>query len=265
MTELRGATRARHRFFGRVNARTFTSTVPVGHRSTRTELLCRMRWRREEQEAIGRRIKRQRLRLGMTQADLAVAVGKSQGWLSKVEKGARHGSNEVLVNMPATEGACGPEASDTPLAPPPPRTSNHRLSPTRFPSASHRFDAGDPRSIGLARQFVPSRCDAWSIDGDACDGAALIASELATNALVHSGSTEFDVTLSLASTEYGIVLCVEVADRGPWLWKEPAAYDEFAECGRGTTVVCVRGRVGHRVRTRDGHSGLGACGRQSEG
>lgn len=67
-----------------------------------------MRWRREEQEAIGRRIKRQRLRLGMTQADLAVAVGKSQGWLSKVEKGCLELDRAGLINQIAGALHCHP-------------------------------------------------------------------------------------------------------------------------------------------------------------
>jgi transcriptional regulator with XRE-family HTH domain len=41
----------------------------------------------EEAEEIGRRARRARLRLGMTQADLAAALGKTQGWVSKVERG----------------------------------------------------------------------------------------------------------------------------------------------------------------------------------
>ncbi|MFI6286775.1 helix-turn-helix domain-containing protein [Streptomyces sp. NPDC051018] len=41
----------------------------------------------EETEEIGRRVRRARLRLGMPQADLAAALGKSQGWVSKMERG----------------------------------------------------------------------------------------------------------------------------------------------------------------------------------
>ncbi|MEW1549407.1 helix-turn-helix domain-containing protein [Streptomyces tsukubensis] len=41
----------------------------------------------EEPEEIGRRVRRARLRLGMPQADLAAALGRTQGWVSKVERG----------------------------------------------------------------------------------------------------------------------------------------------------------------------------------
>ncbi|GAA1883762.1 helix-turn-helix domain-containing protein [Streptantibioticus ferralitis] len=62
----------------------------------------------EEQEAIGRRIRRQRLRLGMTQADVAAAVGKSQGWLSKVEKGQIELDRAGLINAIAAALHCHP-------------------------------------------------------------------------------------------------------------------------------------------------------------
>jgi transcriptional regulator with XRE-family HTH domain len=62
----------------------------------------------EEQEAIGRRIKRQRLRLGMAQADLAAALGKSQGWMSKVESGRIELDRTGLINQIAAALHCHP-------------------------------------------------------------------------------------------------------------------------------------------------------------
>ncbi|MEV6421661.1 helix-turn-helix transcriptional regulator [Streptomyces sp. NPDC051662] len=62
----------------------------------------------EEQEAIGRRIKRQRLDLGMTQADLAAAVGKTQGWVSKVEAGKIELDSAGLINQIAAALHCHP-------------------------------------------------------------------------------------------------------------------------------------------------------------
>ncbi|NBM14685.1 helix-turn-helix domain-containing protein [Streptomyces sp. GC420] len=62
----------------------------------------------EEQEAIGRRIKRQRLNLGMTQADLAAAVGKTQGWVSKVEAGKIELDSAGLINRIAAALHCHP-------------------------------------------------------------------------------------------------------------------------------------------------------------
>ncbi|MFI0716759.1 helix-turn-helix domain-containing protein [Streptomyces inhibens] len=62
----------------------------------------------EEQEAIGRRIKRRRLSLGMPQPDLAAAVGKSQAWISKVEKGRIELDRAALINSIAAALHCHP-------------------------------------------------------------------------------------------------------------------------------------------------------------
>ncbi|MGW6458357.1 helix-turn-helix domain-containing protein [Streptomyces sp. NPDC055078] len=62
----------------------------------------------EEQEAIGRRIKRRRLALGMPQADLGAAVNKTQGWVSKVEKGHIELDRAVLINTIAAALHCHP-------------------------------------------------------------------------------------------------------------------------------------------------------------
>ncbi|MEV6131180.1 helix-turn-helix domain-containing protein [Streptomyces violaceusniger] len=57
----------------------------------------------EEAEEIGRRARRARLRLGMPQADLAVALGKSQGWVSKMERGLIELDRVGLLNLLAAE------------------------------------------------------------------------------------------------------------------------------------------------------------------
>jgi transcriptional regulator with XRE-family HTH domain len=62
----------------------------------------------DEQEAIGRRIRRRRLSLGMPQADLAAAVGKSQGWVSRVEKGQIELDRAGLINTVAAALHCHP-------------------------------------------------------------------------------------------------------------------------------------------------------------
>ncbi|GAA1175029.1 hypothetical protein GCM10009654_35300 [Streptomyces hebeiensis] len=62
----------------------------------------------EEQEAIGRRIQRRRLNLGMAQADLGAAVGKSQAWISKVEKGKIELDRASLINSIASALHCHP-------------------------------------------------------------------------------------------------------------------------------------------------------------
>ncbi|WP_399926447.1 helix-turn-helix domain-containing protein [Streptomyces kanamyceticus] len=57
----------------------------------------------EEAEEIGRRVRRARLRLGMPQADLAAALGRTQGWVSKVERGLIEIDRVGLLNLLATE------------------------------------------------------------------------------------------------------------------------------------------------------------------
>ncbi|MGW1489765.1 helix-turn-helix domain-containing protein [Streptomyces sp. NPDC002402] len=57
----------------------------------------------EEAEEIGRRARRARLRLGMPQADLATALGKSQGWVSKMENGQIELDRVGLLNLVAAE------------------------------------------------------------------------------------------------------------------------------------------------------------------
>ena len=57
----------------------------------------------EEAEEIGRRVRRARLRLGMTQADLAAALGKTQGWVSKMERGLIELDRVGLLNQIAAE------------------------------------------------------------------------------------------------------------------------------------------------------------------
>lgn len=62
----------------------------------------------EERESIGKRVRRVRLRLGMTQADLAAAVGRTQGWVSKVEKGGIELDRTGIINHLAAALHCHP-------------------------------------------------------------------------------------------------------------------------------------------------------------
>jgi transcriptional regulator with XRE-family HTH domain len=62
----------------------------------------------EERESIGKRVRRQRLRLGMPQADLAAALGRSQGWVSKVEKGHIELDRAGVINEVAAALHCHP-------------------------------------------------------------------------------------------------------------------------------------------------------------
>ncbi|WP_030244734.1 helix-turn-helix domain-containing protein [Streptomyces sp. NRRL S-350] len=62
----------------------------------------------EERESIGKRVRRARLRLGMTQADLAAAIGRTQGWVSKVEKGTIELDRAGTINQIAAALHCHP-------------------------------------------------------------------------------------------------------------------------------------------------------------
>jgi transcriptional regulator with XRE-family HTH domain len=57
----------------------------------------------DEAEAIGSRARRARLRMGMTQADLAAALGRTQGWVSKLERGRIEIDRVSLLNKVAAE------------------------------------------------------------------------------------------------------------------------------------------------------------------
>jgi transcriptional regulator with XRE-family HTH domain len=52
----------------------------------------------DENETIGQRVRDARLRLGLTQADVAAALGRTQGWVSKVEKGAVELDRTSVIN-----------------------------------------------------------------------------------------------------------------------------------------------------------------------
>lgn len=62
----------------------------------------------EDREAIGLRVRRQRLRLGMAQADLAAAVNMTQGWVSKVKRGLIELDRVRVINGLAAALHCHP-------------------------------------------------------------------------------------------------------------------------------------------------------------
>ncbi len=51
-----------------------------------------------EEASFGRRVHRQRLRLGITQAELGRRVSHTQGWVSKVEHGGLTPDRVGLIN-----------------------------------------------------------------------------------------------------------------------------------------------------------------------
>ena len=70
--------------------------------------------------------------------------------------------------------------------------------------------AADPASVAGARRFVVDGLSAWN-EGRFVDDAALVVSELATNAALHAGAKFMYVTLERGRS--GVTLSVE--DDGP--------------------------------------------------
>lgn len=98
-----------------------------------------------------------------------------------------------------------------------------------MPSASERFD-GVSATVADARRFVRETLAAWRADEFEWT-ATIVVSELATNAVLHAG-TSYSVTLSLDID----ALAIEVADGSTRL---PALrrYGSEATTGRGVRMV----------------------------
>ncbi|HZB33520.1 MAG TPA: ATP-binding protein [Streptosporangiaceae bacterium] len=90
---------------------------------------------------------------------------------------------------------------------------------------------GVPESARRAREFVRAHIIAWGFS-EGADDAALIADELASNAIEAAPEAPFVVSLRMV----GRVPLLEVADSSPErpVLQEP---DFLAECGRGLHIV----------------------------
>ncbi|AJE81382.1 MULTISPECIES: ATP-binding protein [Streptomyces] len=87
----------------------------------------------------------------------------------------------------------------------------------------------------VARDTVRGRLRAWQLPGEVCADAVLLVSELATNAVVHSGSSRVLCGLSLTS---GTRLRIEVHDEGQMAVCPPGAQaGPEDEGGRGLLIV----------------------------
>ncbi|MFJ8627502.1 helix-turn-helix domain-containing protein [Kitasatospora sp. NPDC093550] len=108
----------------------------------------------EERESIGKRVRRARLRLGMPQADLAEAVGKSQGWVSKVEKGLIELDRANMINRLAAALHCHPnDLIERPYVAGRASENQWHVSASAILRELRRYDLtpvfdGDPRSSG---------------------------------------------------------------------------------------------------------------------
>ena len=101
---------------------------------------------------------------------------------------------------------------------------------------------GRPSSVSAARRWAARLCAAMGV-ADKVEDVRLVVSELATNAVVHAGTT-FGLELRFAPDGAGSGwVRVAVSDRVPWPPKErPAGQDD--ENGRGLAVVSHLGRYG---------------------
>jgi anti-sigma regulatory factor (Ser/Thr protein kinase) len=121
--------------------------------------------------------------------------------------------------------------------------SGSALVPPLLTERRYGFDlVARPESVRLARQLLSRRLSEWGVCGDAADTAALVLSELFTNAVVHACGDRVLATVSLGRAAVGPVggegaLRISVQDRGsaidgPQLCRAPRG-----EHGRGLLLV----------------------------
>lgn len=91
-----------------------------------------------------------------------------------------------------------------------------------------------PEAVRAARSYVTSVLAAWAIPQDVINMAALLASELATNALTHGTAAGGTFTVEVRS--YGCCIGVEVSDGSPAAPVVRAPTSE-TEHGRGLLLV----------------------------
>ncbi|MFJ3308869.1 ATP-binding protein [Streptomyces sp. NPDC086549] len=91
-----------------------------------------------------------------------------------------------------------------------------------------------PASVATARRGVREVLTGWGADEDACDDAAVVTSELVTNAVTHSKSDR--IVCRLHSTAHRIRIEVEDQNRGTTL-PTPGQPDPDDQSGRGLLLV----------------------------
>ncbi|WP_169814128.1 ATP-binding protein [Actinomadura kijaniata] len=113
-------------------------------------------------------------------------------------------------------------------------SEGRRSRPERLSKVSAIMLRANVRSIGRIREFVTGALASQGIDAEVIDDAAIIVSELATNALRYGKLLDGMIVCAYASAEGPVV---EVWDRSP----EPPRVmpiDFEAESGRGLNIVC---------------------------
>jgi serine phosphatase RsbU (regulator of sigma subunit)/anti-sigma regulatory factor (Ser/Thr protein kinase) len=119
---------------------------------------------------------------------------------------------------------------------PAPTTPTHVLAPFQ-----HQFST-NPAAVPVARHLFRDWLERVPVEADSLDGLLLIASELATNAVLYAGDGPGSVTLHAAVVDDGIV--IRVSDDGgagaelpTSVVEQPELPDPEAERGRGLFLV----------------------------
>lgn len=113
----------------------------------------------------------------------------------------------------------GAEASTAPLVP--------------YLGVTWTLDGRDPRTPAEARHQVAEGCRLWRVPMVVADDLTLIVSELATNAVMHTASSEIEVSLYLTGEQVSVAVTDQSAYRT--LTARQARAD--AEGGRGLVLV----------------------------
>jgi anti-sigma regulatory factor (Ser/Thr protein kinase) len=101
-----------------------------------------------------------------------------------------------------------------------------------------RFDlVARPNAVRQARRMTRAWLTAWSVCEETCDTAALVASELVTNAIVHTSSQLVVCELTDDVEKLRIAVCDEGCPSGASLC--PPAGRDSDEHGRGLLLVAA--------------------------
>lgn len=104
-----------------------------------------------------------------------------------------------------------------------------------------RFElAAHPGSVAQARRLTRSRLSGWAVCEDTCDTAALVVSELVTNAIVHAAGQRVVCELHDADDLVRIAVCDEGCAPGE---PHPSPQRPDEEHGRGLLLVAAVSRA----------------------
>jgi anti-sigma regulatory factor (Ser/Thr protein kinase) len=168
-------------------------------------------------------------RSGREPAEISLAgrLSGAVGFLHE-DLDAQHLSRELdhlLSLVGVAESAMAGTRADEPEA------GTSAPSPSASSNGVKHTLAAHPRSAGEARRAVQASLSSWAVD-DFSDDAALLVTELVTNAVRHVGS-EVEVSVVLRPD----ALRVEVSDFSPVGAVEAISASSDAEGGRGLAIV----------------------------